>query len=343
LINYQKYREEFDEFLDETGDISIGLNFSIAPSQVLYELDELAYNEQLIEYVDQKKSEHNQVIHQYYPAPIAYFYQQAEQSYDSEQNRLQLLRSTWESLIFVLFALIMGVVNSKRFSLKQIRVFQNEKIRGDHRGILSYRIGWKIEFMQRIIEYDQQNNIELIISSLIDVDLFETLKELNQERNSFSHIAAMNETEAKERFYELYPIVSDLLFELDFLENVSLLQYSRSLEDVNKIRFNKYAGHSLQGQNYDKNLSQRELSKYSSLLTNQVILIEFEDLLFNVSPFMHFYHDGHQLKLAYYKRINKRENCYEFEVVGIGLSERKFNINCAEPVNFINIPLGDLL
>jgi len=343
LIDYQKYRLEFDEYLDEAEDIIIGLNFSMPPSQVIFELDETAYYEQLTEYVDQKKSAHCQIIHQNYLAPIAYFYQQTEHGYDSEQNRLQLLRSTWESLIYVLYALIMGEVNFKRFSLQGIRVFKNNRIRGDHRGIMSDRLGWKIEVMQRIIEYDQQNTNELIVSSLTDVDTFEVLKELNQERNSFSHIAAMDETEAKERFSELHPIVADFLFELDFLENVSLLRYSRSLGEINTIRFIKYAGYSLQGQNYNKNLSIEELSVYSSILSDQILLIEFEGMLFNISPFIHFNLDGHQLKLAYFKGIDREDNCYEFELVGAGVRDRIFTISCSESVGFIHISLGDLL
>ena len=343
MIDYQKYRKEFDEYLDEAGDITIGLNFSMPPSQVLFELDETAYSEQLTEYVDQKKSEHSQIVHQNYPAPIAYFYHQSEHGYDSEQNRLQLLRSTWESLIYILYALIMGEVNYKRFLLQDIRVFDNNRIRGDHRGIMNDRLGWKIEAMQRIIENDQQIDNKLIISSRINIDTFEVLKELNHERNSFSHIAAMDENEAKERFSDLHPIVADFLFDLDFLENVSLLRYSRSLGTINTTRFNKYAGHSLQRQNYNKKLSNEELSIYSSILSDRILLIEFEGMLFNISPFIHFNLDGNQLKLAYFKKIDSEDNCYEFELVGAGVKDRKFTISCTDSVDFIHITLSDLL
>mgnify|MGYP000968896224 CR=1 FL=1 len=339
MTNYQRYREEFNSFLDEGGEISIGSNFSEPPSLILFEMDETAYNEQLHEYVDQKKEDFPQVVYNLFPAPIAYFYHQTERAYDNEQHRLHLLRSTWEALIYVLYGLVLGEVNFKKFSLNDVRIFGGKKIKQDQGGIMSDKLGWKIEAMEKIIVYDQQNKNELKISSYINTDIFELIKELIHERNSFSHIAALSEQEAQERYNELSPIVLDLLFELDFLENVSLLRYVNTLDDIHNIRFNKFRGHSLQKQNYDIKLSDSDLSLCTTILNKQCILMEF-DGVFNISPFIHFCLEGSHIKLCYFKKIDSQGD-YLFEL--IGGTKREVAVNPISIPNRINVSLGALL
>jgi len=341
LIDYQKYRDEFDSSLDEGGEYSIGLNFSRYPSQILFEMDETAYHEQLTEYVNQKREDHPQAIYHYFPAPIAYFYYQTEYGYENENQRLHLLRSTWESLIFVLYGFILGEVNSKRFSLNGISVFNGQRIQQDHNGLMSNKLGWKLEAMQRIVEYDRQNNKDLIASSHVTTDTFETLKELNHERNSFSHISALSPQESLERFDELYPVVADLLFELDFLENVSLLRYVGNLGDIHKNRFIRFDGHSLQRQNYDLTFTDSELPYITSILNDEVILLKFENAIFNISPFIHFYHEGPILKLCYFKQIERDSGNYVFEL--IAGTAREIEINPSQLLHCINTSLGSLL
>jgi len=341
LIDYQKYRDEFDSSTDETGEITIGSNFSILPSQILFEMDETAYQEQLIEYVNQKREDYHKVVYDSFPAPIAYFYHQTGRAYDNEQQRLNLLRSTWESLIYVLYGLVLGEVNFKKFSLSNIKIFNNEKIKQDHRGIMGDKLGWKVEAMQKIIECDRQNGNKLNISAYTNIDTFEVIKELTQERNSFSHIAALSEQEAKDRFKKLCPIVSDLLFELDFLENVSLLRYISNEGDIHKIRFDKFEGHSLQRQNYVKVFSESGLSLLTPILNNQTILLEFNNTIFNISPFIHFHFEGSHLKLCYFKKIDRSTGDYVFEI--IAGTEREIRLNHLDSPNCINISLGCLL
>jgi hypothetical protein len=348
LINYQKYKDEFEAFLDQEGDviirngeIIIGSNFSMPPSQILLEVDETAYNEQLTEYVNLKKSEYSQIVYQTFPAPISYFYQQAEKSYDNEQHRLHLLRSTWESLIYILCGLIFGEVNFKRFSLVNVRIFDNKRIKADKHGLMSDRLGWKLEAMQKIIEYDQCQNRELLVSTYITPDIFDIIKDLNKERNSFSHIAALSEQEAKTRYEELHPIVSDLLFEMDFLEKVSLLRYIGSMGDIHKIKFNKFDGHSLQRQNYNRTFTVSELPTFSPIFNDQIILLEFEALIYNISPFIHFHFEGSHLKLCYFKKLDDDTGDYLFEI--IGGTGRELSINLTGNPNCINNSLESLI
>jgi len=327
MIDIQKYRSGFEAELDSEGEIRIGLNFSMPPSQILFELDEEAYKEQLLEYVDGLRDDHKEIVFQTFPAPIAYFYQQTISAYDNANHRLHLLRSTWESIIFILYALVLGEVCCKGFRLSNIRIFNNQRIRADYSGILSDRLGYKIEIIQKIIEYDQTSNKVLNVSNCIEVDLLDKLSELNQERNSFSHVTALSPQEATARYKELLPKVSDLLFQLDFLSNVAIVRYVGNDGRITNLRFNKFEGHSLQKQNYDRSVTSSELATFASVLDDNIILMKFENLLFTISPFIHFAFEGSHLKLCYYKQMDRSTDELIFET--IAGSQREIRIQNA--------------
>jgi hypothetical protein len=341
MINYQKYQDEFNETLDAGGEISIGLNFSRFPSQILIEMDEVAYNEQLTEYVDQKKAEYSETVFQSFPAPIAYFLYQTNHSFDNEIHQLHLLRSTWESIIYILYALVLGEINSKNFSLSLIRIFNNQRVRIDHSGLLNDRLGYKIELMHKVIDYDQQNHSILFLSSVLNADIFDNLEELNQERNSFSHIAALFNPEAQIRFDELYPKVMDLLFELDFLENVSLLRFVSNTGATTNVRFNRFSGHSLQRENYDKTFSPTEITPLLHILNDQYILFELNNSIINCSPFIHFTFEGAQLKLCYLKQVERTTGDFIFEL--ISGTNRELTIQASQLNGCIHSSLGSLV
>ena len=330
MIDIEKYRSSFEAELDSAGEIRIGLNFSMAPSQVLFELDEEAYKEQLLEYVERLKEDHRETVLQTFPAPIAYFYQQSYSAFDNENHRLHLLRSTWESIVFILYALVLGEVCCKGFGLSDIRIFNNQKIKVNDSGILSNRLGYKIELIQRIIAYDQTNNNALDISNSLEVDMLDKLGELNQARNSISHISALSPSEAAARYEALLPVVSDLLFEMDFLSNVTIVRYVGNGSSIQDLRFNKFDGHSLQKQNYDRRVTSSELATLSPVLKDHIILVEFDDLLFTISPLIHFTIEGANLRLCYYKQMDRNTDEAIFEIIA-GSKREKRILNTSLP------------
>jgi hypothetical protein len=344
MIDYDKYQDEYDNLLNESvlinssKEVIIG-PFTKLPSQILLEIDEDLYRIGLKEYVEQKKEDYKEMVYQYFPAPIAYFYRLAELDYDNDNHRIQLLRSTWESLIYILYGIVLGEVNLKKFSLKNVKLNNNKKI--NKYDLISDKLWIKLEIMQRIIEYDKDNNKELMISSFIKPEILEKIKKLNRERNSFSHLAALSEPEAKERFEELYPIVTDLLFELDFLEHAGMLKYADSLDDIYKNRFKKFEGHSLQGRNYDKDFSDSEFSKVTPVLNKKIMLFELDHIIFNISPYIHFYLEGGHFKLCYFKKIDRTSRNYIFEV--IGGAERDVEVDPNSIPDCINVSLEGLL
>lgn len=316
MIDFNKYKDEFNNSLDENGEYTIGENFSRYPSDILSTMDETAYQEQLEEYVIQKKDEYSNVIYQTFPAPIAYYLYQTENGYENEHQRLHLLRDTWESVIYILYALTLGEVSKKNFSLSDIRIFNGQTIKVNRSGLMGDKLGYKLEVIYRIIEYDLDHTCDLKLSSKIKLDSIITLKDLNNDRNSFSHTTALSPEEATSRFELLYPKVIDLLFELDFLENVSILRYMNNDGSLNKIKYSKFDGHSLQKHIYTNEYAPSELALLTPVLNKSIILIEFDEEIFNTTPFIHFHNEGAHLKLCFYKQTDRDNDEYIFELIG---------------------------
>ena len=334
----EKYKEEFNNSLDENGDIEIG-SFSMPPSVILETMDEESYKEQLLEFIADKKLNYKETIYSSFPAPIAYFFERTKNSYENENHQLQLLRSTWESVIFILYATVLGEVHKTGFDLRQLRLFTNQRITNNHRGTLSDKLGWKMEFIQKVLDYDRNDGNNLKSSSLIEDRHIELLKELNHERNSFSHIAALNPHQAKERYDLLLPKVYDLLFDLSFLENVSIIRYKQNNGAITNIRFNRFDGHSLREVNYDIEFTTEEIGSLSNIFDSGNMLMEFDGDIFCVSPFIHFIQEGgaQKLVICYYKKVNQDTGLWIYEPVAGAETEVEL-----DPASF-NYNINDLL
>ena len=332
---FEKYRDEFNDYLDQNGDIEIG-TFSMPPSVILETMDEEAYKEQLLDFIQEKKVSHQDTVYTYFPAPIAYFYERTINSSENEHHQFQLLRSTWESVIYILFATVIGEVHKKRFDLSSVRLFNGQSIKNDYRGTLCDKLGWKMEFIQKVLEYDRENSNALKCTDFIEDQSIELLKELNHERNSYSHTAALSASEVNDRFNQILPKVEDLLFDLDFLENVSILRFKKNINRINNIRFNKFDGHSLREVNYEKEFALAELSTLGDILDSENMLMEFDGDIFCVSPFIHFIMEGTSQKIVicYYKKINRTSGLWIYEPIAgseteieLDSASFKYNIN----------------
>ena len=321
MLNLDKYKDSFNSSLDEDGEYMIGENFARFPSDILGTMDETAYQEQLEDFVNRKKADYNNIVYQSFPAPIAYYFYQTEFGYENEHQRLHFLRDTWESITYILFALILGEINKKNFNLSTIRIFNNQSIRIDHNNLMSDRLGYKLEFIYKVLEYDKNNGSLLKLSSKFELDTIVAMQELNNDRNSFSHTTALSPNEASNLFEELYPKVLDLLFELDFLENVSILKYVNNNGSAMRIKYSKFDGHSLQKYNYTKEYEPSDLTHLMPILNNSNILIEFDEEIFNVTPFIYFHNEGAHLKLCFYKQTDRLNSNYKFELIGGAIRE----------------------
>src|SRR5690349_11753528 len=111
-IEYTNNSEFNDEFDLENPEVKIGELEPYKASFVLYSVDYEAYLSAIEEYKQAKLDRQKESIYYEYPQPIAYYFHQAENGYSNENHRLQLLRSTWEAIIFTLYAIVIGEARS---------------------------------------------------------------------------------------------------------------------------------------------------------------------------------------------------------------------------------------
>lgn len=320
-MNYEDYPEFNDSLDDQYGQVKIA-GFAEPASFVLYEMDEDAYRLAYEDYIEEQKSSFPNIIYNQFPAPIAYYFEQAENGYENSTQRLHLLRSSWEAVIFTLYAVVIGEVKYQSINISSVRIFNNQRIRCNHSGLLNDRLGYKLEVVEKILEHDQnQLGSQLVSSEIIPIGTIDVLKSLNHERNSFSHIAALSESQAEARYEELHPTVFDLLFELKKLQNISFLQFNRTLSSMKHIRFLKFDGHTLKRHNYEKHLNDEVFNKVNPFLISDQMLVESGEDLFSLSPFAHVIGEDGQPVLCFFKQKVRDRDKFKFEKVGIPVKE----------------------
>jgi hypothetical protein len=315
-MQYDDY-PDFNDYIDETyGEVIIG-DFCRPASIVLFEMDEIEYLNLYNQYLNNQKELLLEKITEVFPAPIAFFYERAVHGYDNNNQRLHFLRSTWESIIFFLYALVVSEVIDSSVNISQIRIFNNQPIKCNKNGILSDKLGCKLEIIEKILDFNSQNRNGLISVDFIPVSVVSALGDLTKDRNSFSHVAALSEEQAKDLFERLYPKTQDILFELRKLEFLSILRYKSSGESLTSIRFSRFKGASLRDKNYNKDVDQAFIIKNLANLRIEYLFCEFEehDQIICLSPFACAIKHNGQYHIAWYKKLDSSTSQYSFEIV----------------------------
>lgn len=320
-------KPEFNNYIDEIyGEVTIG-NFCRQASIVLFEMDETEYLNLYSQYLNDQKELLLEKVTDVFPAPIAFYYERATHGYDNQHQRLHFLRSTWEAIIFFLYALVVGEIIDSSLNISSIRVFDNQRVRCNKNGILSDKLGYKLEVIEKILDFNLQGNHGLITGNIISISIVDILKDLTEVRNSFSHISALSEDQSKGISEELYPKIQDLLFELRSLEHLSLLRYKSTNNSITCIKFSRFKGCSLRDRNYEKDVDQAFISKNIANLRTDYLFCEFEkyDQIICLSPFACTIQHNRQHHIAWYKKLNNSTNEYSFEIV----SDSPVEINLA--------------
>lgn len=307
---------EFNDWLDETNPrVEIG-EFSEAPSVVLFEMDPSAYLDQLDAWKSQQIEEFPEVVVNEFPAPIAHYLHQTLHGYDDANHRLQLLRTTWESVIFTLYSLAVGEVLYRGVNLSGFQLGgQSLSLNRMMSDSLATRLG----FVEAVVHNDVDTG-QFVMSEIVSADAIEGLRQLNQERNSFQHTAAFNASESEERFEQLLPDVKAVLYVLRKLRNVSFIQYRRSEPTPRDLKCRKFDGHTLGRMNYDLCLSDAQFAAIGANLTDNRLYVELGEDIFCVSPFAHVVDENHQTYLCFYKKKNNATS-FRFERVGTPAGE----------------------
>lgn len=314
---------EFNDWLDEIyPKIEIG-EYSETPSVVLFEMDRQAYIDQLDAWKNQQIEEFPEVVVTEFPAPIAHYFHQTLHGYDDANHRLQLLRTTWESVIFTLYSLAVGEVLYRGVNLSGLQV-GNQPL--SYNRMMSERLADKLGFVEAVINNDVGTG-QLVMPEIVSGEVVEGLRQLNRDRNSIQHIAALNASQAAARFDELLPNVKAILYELRELRNVSFIQYRRSEPTPRDLICRKFDGHTLGRMNHSLYLSDEQFANIGANLTANRLYAELGEDIFCVSPFAHVVDKDHQTYLCFYK---KKNNATSFKFEWIGETAGEFDLDSGQ-------------
>lgn len=316
-INYEDEKcHRFNESLDEEGDVTIANN-SFSRSRILYEMDFETYKQAFYEFLEQDYDELKQTVFDYYPACIAYNYRLSERGEGSVDpvRKLLYLKDSWESIIFVLYALVMGEVRNKGVDLKAAQVFVSYDAGANPifssfntNKILSDALKQKLQNMKAIVQYIKNNALEFKCEE-IELNLFDDLLQLQEIRNDISHHNTPTREQAQEELKSVLPLFREMLVKTRFLEYCKILKFESLATDCRCETFN---GHSLNRE--FENFALTELQKdFVVKLGRDQLFVLWGSKCFSLSPFLYFDRDttGHESYICVYKRKKQGKFWYE--------------------------------
>jgi len=307
---------DFNRWLEENYQVTIE-EYEYPSSRVLYNTKYEDYIEALGRYNADPKIEFSR-IEDKFPSPIAYYFYQANNNYQNEHHRLDLLKSCWESIVFLLFGLVVAEARHKKLHIKDIGI--------TWKTFWSDRLFDKLTIIENIIDYTTKNGIAFECARLIPITTLADIKTLNQERNGFAHAAARTAAQQKELYEVLSPLLEDVLKQLIGLENVIILRY-HSCETPLVPRCEIFNGSSIEGRKEGIVLKKERYIEILDHWNPSSIFAMINDQVFCLSPFIHFSQDAHETNavLCFYKK--ERNGKYLFEVVSKA-QDKEFEKSC---------------
>jgi hypothetical protein len=307
---------DFNRWLEENYQVVIE-EYEYPSCEVLYNTKYEDYVAALSRYDADPKIELSR-IEEKFPSPIAYYFYQANNNYQNDHHRLDLLKSCWESIVFFLFGLVVAEARHKRLPIKDIGIAWKT--------IWSDRLFDKLTIIENIIDYTTKNGIPFECARLIPISTLADIKILNQERNGFAHAAAKTAAQQQELYETLSPLLEDVLKQLIGLENVILLRYYSS-ETPLIPRCEIYNGSSIEGRKEGIILRKENYIEILDHWNASTIFAKIDDAVFCLSPFIHFAQEPHETNavLCFYKK--KQSGKYLFEVVSKA-QNKEFEKSC---------------
>jgi hypothetical protein len=310
----------FNESLDEEGEVIIA-NIPFQRSRILFELAEGTYKDAYNEFLEKEFEDLKQTVFDYYPACIAYNYRLSERGEGANDpvRKLLHLKDTWESVVFVLHALIMGEVRYKAIDLKTAQYFVSLDPNGTPRyanfntdKILSDALKQKIQNIKGLIRHSKCSSLGFKFEE-IDESLCDDLLSLQDIRNDISHHTAPTKEQAESELLQVLPLFREMLTKARFLENCKILRFE-SLSST--CRCETFNGHSL-NREYENPTINEAQRNYIVGLGQEHLFVDWESECFSLSPFLHFVRDatGHESYLCFYK--GKKQGKYWYEPVKV--------------------------
>lgn len=301
---------DFDEMVDADGPVEIrGQPF--VRSEILAS-DPIAYRDALTEYREEQLRDLLECGTERFPHPIAHCLYRYLNSAESENQRLQFLKDTWEALIAVMNALGIAEARSREV---QLRV-EGDKIRDFTRYLDSRNIRDRLEVLR--VTVGKEPSLPLV-GSIIDSETVDQMIALNQLRNEdLAHLATLNDRQSTELILKVEP------------ELLGILRKARDLEAVELARFlgpgvrrGEYKLEIFRGHGSSRRIESRRLSAHQAATMGRQgssdVLALFGDQALPLSPMIVWREGkGHRSELAHMKKRSVVDNrsVFTFEVFG---------------------------
>lgn len=296
---------EFNDWLND--------NFPVEIEEYEFHSSEVLYNQHYDGYVKalERYNQDPQIvlwrIIENFPTPIAYYIDQAENNYQNEHHRLDLLKSCWEAIIFFIYGLVVAEARHRNIPLKTIGLTSWSTFKSD-------RVHDKLNIVENILDYTTKNGIPFECASIIPITTLADVRKLNQERNGFEHAAAKTAMQQRELYKELFPLVRNVLNQLMGLEKVRLFRYHEAAQPLFP-RCEMFNGSSLVGK---KDIVTLHRDNYMEILDdfdNTTVFAQINTTAFCLAPFIHFFQEVHETNalICFFKKHNGGK--YKFEVV----------------------------
>lgn len=296
---------EFNDWLNN--------NFPVEIEEYEFHSSEILYNQHYDGYVKalERYNQDPQIvlwrIIENFPTPIAYYIDQAENNYQNEHHRLDLLKSCWEAIIFFIYGLVVAEARHRNIPLKTIGLTSWSTFKSD-------RVHDKLNIVENILDYTTKNGIPFECASTIPIATLADVRKLNQERNGFEHAAAKTAMQQRELYKELFPLVRNVLNQLMGLEKVRLFRYHEASQPLFP-RCEIFNGSSLGGKKDIVTLHRNNYMEILDDFDNTTVFAQINTTAFCLAPFIHFFQEVHETNalICFFKKHNGGK--YKFEVV----------------------------
>jgi hypothetical protein len=317
VIPYDDPRyQQFNDSLDEAGQIDIA-GILLYPSRILYEMEPIGYAEAYQDFLNSEYERIKDVVYNQYPSCIAYNFRLSEKGEGAADpvRKLLHLKDTWESIVFVLYAIVWGEIRHKRVDLRAAQVLVGDSPTGpvyknfNTDRLISDALKTKIQNLKVVIEFARANNLGLKCEE-IDPELLDKLLALQDIRNDISHHNTPTREEAEAELLKVVPLFREMLMMTEFLTDCKILRFDSF---STRCRCEEFNGHFLNKEfgdfDFGANLA------FVLGFGQEQLFIKWETELFSLSPFLHFLRDtvGRETYISFFK--SKKESKYWFEPI----------------------------
>lgn len=318
---------DFNDSLDNSYKAIEIAGTSFPASRVLHTMDPDAYRAALIDFRQQQEDELKELVISRFPTPIANRFDKVENGCARDSERLSVLKDVWESIIYVLYALVVGEFRcmAEPFSnAKLILPSGSERLKFAQ--LFSDKLSDRIGITSGLLMFALEHSLDTVFTEIVSPDVLETIRILNQARNGFAHDETKSEEQARDLYATYYPEVLDVLGQLQGLADVKLLRYEGTVRTALSVRFEEFVGHAMSRHYRTIQLTSAQHSKYALHLSTETVVAYYRDRIYGLSPFLYFVSrdGGHLTKLCFFKRREgaATSQIFFFSVVGESTNEK---------------------